>query len=140
MQLITISGNLGRDAELRTTRDNQKVCSFNVGVRNGFGREAGSVWYRCTLWGKAAEAFAPSLLKGTKVFVSGELIHGEYEGKPQYVVRVGSIDTSSRPSGDNAHRNQNGAGSRDGIGRGGHGLTDNDLPGGFDDDSDSVPF
>lgn len=130
MQNIVLSGNIGRDAELRTTRDGQKVCSFNVGVKNGFGRDAGSVWYRCSLWGKAAEAFAPSLLKGVKVFVSGELTHGEYEGKPQYEVRVGSIDTGARPTGETGHRNQNGFGTRDDL---------NDrLP--ADDDADSVPF
>lgn len=132
MQNIVLSGNIGRDAELRTTRDGQKVCSFNVGVKNGFGRDAGSVWYRCSLWGKAAEAFAPSLLKGVKVFVSGELTHGEYEGKPQYEVRVGSIDTGARPTGqtDSSHRNANGMGTRDNL---------NDPP--FDDGVDSdVPF
>lgn len=130
MQLLTISGNLGRDAELRTTREGQKVCSFNVGVKNGFGRDAGSVWYRCSLWGKAAEAFAPSLLKGVKVFVSGELTHGEYEGEPQYEVRVGSIDTGARPNGDGSHRNANGMGTRDNL---------NEPP--FDDGVDSdVPF
>jgi len=95
MQLITISGNIGKDAELRDTRDS-KVLSFNVGVKNGFGKDAGSVWYRCSLWGKAAEVFAGSLKKGTKVFISGELTHDEYEGKPQFNVRVGSIDTAPR--------------------------------------------
>lgn len=94
-QQIIISGNVGKDAELRDTRDS-KVLSFNVGVKNGFGKDAGSVWYRCSLWGKAAEAFAGSLKKGTKVFVSGELTHDEYEGKPQFNVRVGSIDTAPR--------------------------------------------
>ena len=96
MQLITISGNVGKDAELRTVRDTQ-VLSFNVGVKNGFGRDAGSVWYRCSLWGKAAEAFAGSLSKGTKVFITGELTHDEYEGKAQFNVRVGGIDTGPRP-------------------------------------------
>lgn len=95
MQLITISGNVGKDAELRSARDSQ-VLSFNVGVKNGFGRDAGSVWYRCSLWGKAAEAFAGSLTKGTKVFISGELTHDEYEGKAQFNVRVGSIDLAPR--------------------------------------------
>jgi single-strand DNA-binding protein len=76
-------------------RDSQ-VLSFNVGVKNGFGKDAGSVWYRCSLWGKAAEVFAGSLKKGTKVFISGELTHDEYEGKPQFNVRVGSIDTAPR--------------------------------------------
>lgn len=122
MQNIIISGNVGKDAELRTTRDGQKVCSFNVGVKNGFGRDAGSIWYRCSLWGKAAEAFAPSLLKGAKVFIAGDLTIGEYEGKPQYEVRVGSIDTGPRPTGDRAP-------ARD--------EHDQRL---IDDDSDQVPF
>jgi hypothetical protein len=58
-QQIIISGNVGKDAELRDTRDS-KVLSFNVGVKNGFGKDAGSVWYRCSLWGKAAESFSGS--------------------------------------------------------------------------------
>ena len=94
-QQVIISGNVGKDAELRTVRDSQ-VLSFNVGVKNGFGKDAGSVWYRCSLWGKAAESFSGSLKKGTKVFITGDLIHDEYEGKPQYNVRVGSIDTAPR--------------------------------------------
>jgi len=94
-QQVIISGNVGKDAELRTVRDSQ-VLSFNVGVKNGFGKDAGSVWYRCSLWGKAAESFSGSLKKGTKVFIIGDLIHDEYEGKPQFNLRVGSIDTAPR--------------------------------------------
>jgi single-strand DNA-binding protein len=94
-QQIIISGNVGKDAELRDTRDS-KVLSFNVGVKNGFGKDAGSVWYRCSLWGKAAESFSGSIKKGTKVFITGDLTHDEYEGKPQFNVRVGSIDTAPR--------------------------------------------
>ena len=97
-QVITISGNVGKDAELRSVRDSQ-VLGFNVGVKNGFGRDAGSVWYRCSLWGKAAEVFADSIKKGTKVFITGDLTHDEYEGKPQYNVRVNSIDTGPRADG-----------------------------------------
>ena len=94
-QQVIISGIVGKDAELRTVRDSQ-VLSFNVGVKNGFGKDAGSVWYRCSLWGKAAESFSGSIKKGTKVFITGDLVHDEYEGKPQYNVRVGSIDTAPR--------------------------------------------
>jgi single-strand DNA-binding protein len=126
MQNITISGNVGKDAELRTVRDTQ-VLSFNVGVKNGFGRDAGSVWYRCSLWGKAAEAFAGSIKKGTKVFISGELTHDEYEGKAQFNVRVGSIDTGPRPQGqsDEDSQVQDNGGS--------HTTWDDEL-------EDSVPF
>ena len=126
MQNITISGNVGKDAELRTVRDTQ-VLSFNVGVKNGYGRDAGSVWYRCSLWGKAAEAFAGSLSKGTKVFITGELTHDEYEGKAQFNVRVGSIDTGPRPQAqaDDSVQVQDDGGS--------HITWDNDL-------EDSIPF
>lgn len=126
MQLITISGNIGKDAELRTVRDTQ-VLSFNVGVKNGYGRDAGSVWYRCSLWGKAAEAFANSLLKGTKVFITGELTHDEYEGKAQFNVRVGSIDTGPRPQ---AQADSGSQAQDDGSS---HTTWDNDL-------DDDVPF
>lgn len=126
MQLITISGNIGKDAELRTVRDTQ-VLSFNVGVKNGYGRDAGSVWYRCSLWGKAAEAFANSLLKGTKVFITGELTHDEYEGKAQFNVRVGSIDTGPRPQ---AQADSGSQAQDDGSS---HTTWDNDL-------DDSIPF
>lgn len=127
MQLITISGNIGKDAELRDTRYS-KVLSFNVGVKNGYGRDAGSVWYRCSLWGKAAEAFAGGLTKGTKVFITGDLTHDEYEGKPQFNVRVGSIDTGPRPQG------QTDSGSQAQAGGGSHTTWDNDL------DDTEVPF
>ena len=128
MQLITISGNIGKDAELRDTRDS-KVLSFNVGVKNGYGRDASSVWYRCSLWGKAAEAFAGGLTKGTKVFITGDLTHDEYEGKPQFNVRVGSIDTGPRPQGqtDSGSQAQAGGGSQ----------TDGTS---WDDLSDDCPF
>ena len=126
MQNITISGNVGKDAELRDTRDS-KVLSFNVGVKNGFGRDAGSVWYRCSLWGKAAEAFAGSIKKGTKVFITGELTHDEYEGKPQFNVRVGSIDTGPRP------QSQSDDGSQVQADGGSHTTWDDEL-------EDSIPF
>ena len=122
-QQIIISGNVGKDAELRDTRDS-KVLSFNVGVKNGFGKDAGSVWYRCSLWGKAAESFSGSLKKGTKEFITGDLVHDEYEGKPQFNVRVGSIDTGPRSdsprTADTPAQNQ-------------HTTFDDDL-------EDSVPF
>lgn len=131
MQIITISGNCGKDAELRSVRDSQ-VLGFNVGVKNGFGRDAGSVWYRCSLWGKAAEVFADSIKKGTKVFITGDLTHDEYEGKPQFNVRVNSIDTGPRQVGDSHTSN---ASSSGGGGPSSFGTGDWD-----DVDSDSVPF
>lgn len=122
MQVITISGNLGRDAELRSTQSGDDVCSFSVGVQNGYGRDAGTIWYRCSIWGQRGKALADKLRKGSRVFVVGQLTIGEYQGKPQYDVRVAEVDftkSASEPAPSTG---------------GGGGETWDDL------ETDSVPF
>jgi single-strand DNA-binding protein len=96
MQIITLTGNLGRDAELKTTQQGGKVLSFSVGVKQGFGNDAKSVWFRCSLWGKRGESVAQYLLKGVKVTVVGSLAIGEYQETPQYDVSVNEVEWERR--------------------------------------------
>lgn len=92
MQIIHFTGNLGRDPESRSTNSGDTVCSFSVAVKQGFGRDAKSEWFRCSVWGKRGETVNRFLRKGMKVTVAGELVIGEYNGKPQYDVRVIDVD------------------------------------------------
>ncbi len=134
MQRIIITGNLGRDPEIRTTQGGDQVCSLNVGVKQGWGDRASSNWYRCSVWGKRAQTVNDNLRKGQKVTVIGELTIGEYNGKPQYDVRVDDVDW--QPSGERA-ASTGGAASRGRDGGGGGGFGG----GGFGDDlDDNVPF
>src|SRR3546814_842929 len=96
MQLITVSGNLGKDSEFRTTQRGDKVLSFSVGVKQGYGDRASTNWFRCSVWGKRAETLAQYLLKGVKVVAQGELTIGEYQGKAQFDVRVNEVEFMSR--------------------------------------------
>lgn len=91
MFIATFTGNLGRDPETRSTSGGD-VCSFSVAVKQGFGRDAKSEWFRCSVWGKRGETVSRFLRKGMKVTVAGELTIGEYQGKPQYDVRVIDVD------------------------------------------------
>ena len=91
MQSITICGQLGRDAELRTTQGGDQVCGFTVAVDVRKGRDKETAWWRVSLWGKRAEALAPYLLKGVAVTVIGEFSLGEYDGKPQLNIRASEI-------------------------------------------------
>jgi single-strand DNA-binding protein len=134
VQRIIITGNLGRDPEIRTTQGGDQVCSLNVGVKQGWGDRASSNWYRCSVWGKRAQTVNDNLRKGQKVTVIGELTIGEYNGKPQYDVRVDDVDW--QPSGERA-ASTGGAASRGRDGGGGGGFGG----GGFGDDlDDNVPF
>lgn len=123
MQNITISGNVGRDPELRSVGDGQ-VCSFSVAVKQGWGDKERTNWYRCSVWGKRAESVHRYLRKGAKVFVTGGFEIGEYDGKPQYEVRVAEVDWQA----SDAAPAQSSGGAADRRG------------GGFDDLSDEIPF
>ena len=105
MNVIHFTGNVGKDAETRSTQKGD-VCSFSVGVRNGQSRDADTIWYRCTIWGQRGQNLAGHIKKGAKVAIVGDLSFGEYDGKPQYNVNVldidpfcgGKRDTESTPS------------------------------------------
>ena len=103
MQRIIITGNLGRDPEMRATQDGTPICNFSVGVRQGWGDRASSNWFRCTVFGVRSKSVGEHLAKGQKVTVIGELTIGEYQGKPQYDVRVDDVDW--QPSGERSSQN-----------------------------------
>lgn len=96
MQSITITGALGKDATLRQTQGGDDVLSFNVGVSQGYGEQKSTNWYRCSVWGKRGRTISQYLLKGVKVTVQGELTIGEYEGKPQFDIRVNEVEWERR--------------------------------------------
>ena len=81
MQHVTITGNVGSDAEVRQA-GNGTVCNFSVACnekgRNGEADK--TTWYRCAVWGRRGEALAPYIRKGTKVTASGRLSLRVYTG------------------------------------------------------------
>ena len=69
MNNCVISGNLGKDAELR----GGKVLAFTLANRVYAGKEAGerTVWFDCIVFGNRAQSLDGVLLKGMKVAVTG---------------------------------------------------------------------
>ncbi|MEN3973076.1 single-stranded DNA-binding protein [Sphingomicrobium sp. XHP0235] len=130
-QIIHITGNIGKDAETRDTRSGS-VTGFNVAVRQGYGENEETIWYRCSLWGQRGDKLRQYLTKGAKVYVSGELVHDEYEGKPQFNVNVSGIDPFM---GNRNESPASGGGYGSGAGQGSSRATD--IGGDMDDD---VPF
>lgn len=83
---VMLIGNLGKDAELRTTQGGQTVANFNLACnevwndRNGE-RQERTEWVRCVLWGKKAESLEKYLLKGKQIHVEGKLQTREWEDR-----------------------------------------------------------
>lgn len=89
---VTLSGNLGADAELRYTKAGNPVITFSLAVNERVPQSDGSWgdytnWPDCVMFGKRAEALAPWLRKGTKISLLGHLRTRSYEKDGQRVKR-----------------------------------------------------
>lgn len=92
MNILTVTGNLGKDAQARNV-NGTAVANFSVAVRSGYGDKEQTIWVDCALWGKQAESkLMDYLVKGQQVAVSGEMGTREHEGKTYITMRVNSID------------------------------------------------
>ena len=91
MNVFTASGNIGRDAEVRSA-GGTSVAGFSLAVKSGYGDKAQTVWVDCSLWGKQAESgLVQYLKKGQFVVVTGELGTREHEGKTYITLRVNNV-------------------------------------------------
>ena len=78
VNVVSISGNLGGDPEVRVTQGGTSVLSFSVAVservRNTNGEwEDRPNWVPCVIFGRRAEALGRLLSKGSRVALSGRL-------------------------------------------------------------------
>lgn len=98
----TITGNLGRIADLRQTANGNTVCSFSVAASVRKGKEEQTVWVRATIWGVVGEHLAPYLIKGQKVAIAGDITTSEWvtkDGETRFNIdcKVDSIELIGKP-------------------------------------------
>ena len=105
MKSIVISGNIGKDAQTRTTQGGDKVTSWPVAVEERQGQDKRTIWFDCNLWGVRGEKLAEYLTKGGKVAVSGDLSTREHDGRTYLTVRADQVTLmGSKPQGDSEER------------------------------------
>lgn len=82
---VTITGNLTRDPDLRTTATGNPVLGFSVAVNDRRKNNATGEWedypnfIDCTMFGSRAEKITPYLTKGMKVAIEGRLRWSQWE-------------------------------------------------------------
>ena len=81
-QVVVLTGNLGRDAEMRFTPTGTPILNFSLPVDIGFGEKKETMWVRCAYFGERAQKVAEYLVKGKGIQVVGEFrMPTIYEGK-----------------------------------------------------------
>ena len=55
MNIISFTGNLGRDVEVKVTPSGVSVANFSVPIKSGYGNNEKTSWVRCSIIGKRAE-------------------------------------------------------------------------------------
>jgi len=78
MNVITIAGTVGKDAEMKYLNDGTAIASFSVADSQGKDK---TVWWNASLFGKRAEALGQYILKGTKVTISGQVTEDSWTDK-----------------------------------------------------------
>lgn len=82
---VTIAGNLGKDAELKSTQGGTAILRFGVAVNERRKDQSGNWtdytnWISCVMFGKRAQSVAQYLTKGTKVTIQGKLHYSSWQG------------------------------------------------------------
>jgi single-strand DNA-binding protein len=83
---VILIGNLGRDPELRYTKNGPAVANFTLATSDSFTnregtREERTEWHRIVAWAKTAELCTKYLSKGRSVYIEGQLRTREWEDK-----------------------------------------------------------
>ena len=96
MQVLTIKGNIGKDGTIKDVRG-RDVLSFSVGVKQGYGDNTSTNWYRVQVWGKLAQTLLPKAVKGVTVVAMGDLKVGDYQGKPSFDLDAYKVEFIGAP-------------------------------------------
>jgi single-strand DNA-binding protein len=102
MNIAILTGNLGRDPELRQ-HNGDNILNFAIGVQTGTKDKPETMWVDCALWGKRATSLQPYMAKGQRVTVSGPIKLEEYkakDGTPKTRLRLSVDQIDLPPKGD----------------------------------------
>lgn len=70
MNVISIAGFLGKDAECRKTQNGKTIVSFSVAVSEG---KDATTWFECASSQERHEKLSASLKKGNPIAVTGRM-------------------------------------------------------------------
>lgn len=83
---VILIGRLGKDPEVRTVGDSNKVAEVSLATSETYKDKAGekqtkTEWHRCIFWGNIAGVLEQYCKKGSQIAVEGKIEYRTYEDK-----------------------------------------------------------
>ena len=91
MNRITITGNIGREPELKYSQSGMAILKFSLADNYGRDEKKVTIWHNVTAFNDLAENAAASIGKGGRVTVEGRLTEDNYVNKEGVEVRRYSV-------------------------------------------------
>jgi single-strand DNA-binding protein len=115
-------GRLGRDPEVRYTKDGTAVANLNLATDEQWTDKGGekqerTEWHRVVLWGRHAEVASEYLQKGRLVYVEGRLETRKWQdqsGQDRYTTEIRALNFQMLDRGEGGSRQPAEGGSRPG--------------------------
>jgi single-strand DNA-binding protein len=101
---VQLTGNLGKDPEIRQFEKGGKKASFSMATREEYTTRSGekaqdTQWHFISAWGRVAERIEAELKKGSFVSIEGRLTTRNYtdkNGQRKYITEVVANDVVSK--------------------------------------------
>lgn len=154
---VILVGNLGKDPEVRSFQNGNKVCNFSMATteswkdRNTGERQSRTEWHTVAIFSEGLIGVAERYLKkGSKVYIEGQLRTRKWQdqqGQDRYSTEVvlqgpGAVLTMlDSAQGNGGSQRSGGGGGYDNGGSSGDGSSGGgNTGGGRDDFDDDIPF
>ena len=153
---VILIGNLGRDPEVRSFQNGNKVCSLRIATSENWKdkssgeRKERTEWHSVSIFNDGLVRIAEQYLKkGSKVYIEGQLETRKWQdqsGADRYSTEVvlraygGTLTMLDGREGGGAGGNQGGSYDQGGYGGGSSSGGDGGGYGGGRDLDDSIPF
>ena len=94
---VILVGNLGKDPEIRTTKDGKEIASFSIATTESWKdkqtseRKDKTEWHNITAFGAVVGVIKNYVKKGSKLYIEGKLETSKYtdkQGVEKYTTKV----------------------------------------------------
>jgi len=94
---VTLIGNLGKDPEIRSTKDGKEIASFSIATTESWKDKQTSEikdkteWHNVTAFGAVVGVIKNYVKKGSKLYIEGKLETSKYtdkQGVEKYTTKV----------------------------------------------------